>query len=88
MLTFPFPFSTRLFHLRLTDVYMSYFGGLTCLAWSADSRFLLFGGQDDLITILSPRDQRVVARCQGHTSFVTSLAWDPVRCDTSKGRYR
>lgn len=72
----------------LTDVYTSYFGGLTCLAWSPDSRFLLSGGQDDLVTILAPRDRGLIARCQGHTSFLSGLAWDWARCDSVKGRYR
>lgn len=49
------------------------------LAWSPDSRFLAVGGQDDLITIISPRESRVVARCQGHSAFVTSIAFDPAR---------
>lgn len=54
-------------------------GLITQLAWSPDSRFLAVGGQDDLITILSPRESRVVARCQGHSAFVTSIAFDPGR---------
>jgi WD40 repeat protein len=49
------------------------------LAWSPDSRFLAVGGQDDLITLFSPREARVVARCQGHSAFVTSIAFDPGR---------
>jgi WD40 repeat protein len=49
------------------------------LAWSPDSRFLAIGGQDDLITLFSPREARVVARCQGHSAFVTSIAFDPGR---------
>jgi WD40 repeat protein len=51
----------------------------TQLAWSPDSRFLAVGGQDDLITLFSPREARVVARCQGHSAFVTSIAFDPAR---------
>ena len=39
------------------------------------------GGQDDLLTIFSPWEQRVVARCQGHSSFVSAVAFDEVRCD-------
>lgn len=49
------------------------------MAWSPDSRFLAVGGQDDLITLLSPRESRVVARCQGHSAFVASIAFDPGR---------
>lgn len=46
------------------------------VAWSPDGRYIATGGQDDLITIFSPRESRIVARCQGHSSFVTSLAFD------------
>ena len=63
----------------LTDTFASYFGTLNCVAWSYDSRFVAVGGQDDLITILSPRDSRVVARCQSHSAFVTSIAFDPAQ---------
>jgi WD40 repeat protein len=48
----------------------------TQVAWSPDGRYIATGGQDDLITIFSPRESRIVARCQGHSSFVTSLAFD------------
>lgn len=66
---------------RLTDTFEGYFGALNCVAWSPDSRFIAVGGQDDLITIYSPREMRVVARCQGHSAFVTSIAFDPMRSD-------
>ena len=49
------------------------------VAWAPDSRFVAVGGQDDLITIFSPRESRVVARCQGHSAFVTCIAFDPMR---------
>lgn len=45
------------------------------------------GGQDDLLTIFSPWDQRVIARCQGHSSFVTSVAFDDLRCDGRTYRF-
>ncbi|KAG8853539.1 hypothetical protein FRB96_008141 [Tulasnella sp. 330] len=61
----------------LVDTYASYFGSLTCVAWSPDGRFIAVGGQDDLITIISPHEQRVIARCQGHVSFVAGVAFDP-----------
>jgi hypothetical protein len=37
-----------------------------------------------LITLFSPRESRVVARCQGHTAFVTGIAFDHTR----SGGYR
>ncbi|KAF9019384.1 WD40 repeat-like protein [Hymenopellis radicata] len=72
---------------QLVDCYASYFGALTCIAWSPDGRFILTGGQDDLLTIFSPWEQRVVARCQGHSSFVTSVAFDDLRCDGRTYRF-
>ncbi|KAG2350131.1 WD40 repeat-like protein [Suillus weaverae] len=72
---------------QLVDCYASYFGSLTCVAWSPDGRFILTGGQDDLLTIFSPWEQRVVARCQGHSSFVSSVAFDELRCDGRTYRF-
>ncbi|EGO21124.1 hypothetical protein SERLADRAFT_441506 [Serpula lacrymans var. lacrymans S7.9] len=72
---------------QLVDCYASYFGSLTCVSWSPDSRFILTGGQDDLLTIFSPWEQRVVARCQGHSSFVSAVAFDDVRCDGRTYRF-
>ncbi|KIK58319.1 hypothetical protein GYMLUDRAFT_45534 [Collybiopsis luxurians FD-317 M1] len=69
---------------QLVDCYSSYFGAFTCVAWSPDGRFIVTGGQDDLITIFSPWEQRVVARCQGHSSFVSCLAFDEIRCDDGR----
>ncbi|KAJ1309513.1 hypothetical protein OPQ81_006287 [Rhizoctonia solani] len=71
----------------LMDVYQAYFGALTCLAWSPDGRYILTGGQDDLVTVLSPWEQRVVARCQGHLSFVSSVAFDASRIDSRTYRF-
>ncbi|ESK94167.1 catabolite repression protein crec [Moniliophthora roreri MCA 2997] len=72
---------------QLIDCYASYFGALTCVAWSPDGRFIVTGGQDDLLTIFSPWEQRVVARCQGHSSFVSSVAFDDLRCDGRTYRF-
>ncbi|KAJ1920762.1 hypothetical protein H4219_001161 [Mycoemilia scoparia] len=66
---------------KLESVYLSYFGGLTCIDWSPDSQYIITGGKDDLITIWSFYDQTIVARCQGHQSWVTSIAFDPVDLD-------
>ncbi|KAI0780565.1 WD40 repeat-like protein [Trametes elegans] len=72
---------------QLVDCYASYFGALNCVAWSPDGRFILTGGQDDLVTIFSPWEQRVIARCQGHSSFVSAVAFDDVRCDGRTYRF-
>ncbi|KAH9930755.1 WD40-repeat-containing domain protein [Fomitopsis serialis] len=72
---------------QLIDCYASYFGALSCVAWSPDGRFIITGGQDDLVTIISPWEQRVIARCQGHSSFVSALAFDDIRCDGRTYRF-
>ncbi|PCH37890.1 WD40 repeat-like protein [Wolfiporia cocos MD-104 SS10] len=72
---------------QLVDCYASYFGALSCVAWSPDGRFIITGGQDDLVTIFSPWEQRVIARCQGHSSFVSALAFDDLRCDGRTYRF-
>lgn len=73
---------------RLLDTFESYFGGFHCVAWSPDGKFVLTGGQDDLVTVWAPREGRIVARCQGHTSFVSALAWDPWRWSSDDRTYR
>ncbi len=73
--------------LRLTDVYTSYYGGLTCVCWSPDGRYILTGGQDDLVSIWSLTERRIVARCPGHHSWVACVAFDPWRCDERNYRF-
>ncbi|ROT36275.1 WD40 repeat-like protein [Sodiomyces alkalinus F11] len=72
---------------ELLDLYHSYYGGLTCVCWSPDGKYVLTGGQDDLISIWSVVDSTIVARCQGHQSWVTSVAFDPWRCDDRNYRF-
>ena len=45
------------------------------------------GGQDDLVNIFSPWEQRVIARCQGHSSLLSALAFDDLRCDGRTYRF-
>lgn len=54
----------------------SYFGGLLCVAWSPDGKFIVVGGEDDLVTVWSFSEKRVVARGQGHKSWVSVVAFD------------
>ncbi|VDC06671.1 unnamed protein product [Peniophora sp. CBMAI 1063] len=72
---------------QLMDCYAAYFGALTSVAWSPDGRFIITGGQDDLVHIFSPWEGRVIARCQGHSSFVSALAFDDSRCDGRTYRF-
>ncbi|KAF2802510.1 WD40 repeat-like protein [Mytilinidion resinicola] len=66
---------------QLLDLYNSYYGGIMCVCWSPDGRYVVTGGQDDLVSIWSLEDSMLVARCQGHNSWVTAVAFDPWRCD-------
>ncbi|KAG2227191.1 hypothetical protein INT45_008435 [Circinella minor] len=71
----------------LYDIYQSYYGGMNCVAWSPDGRYILTGGEDDLVTIWAFREQRIIARCQGHSSYVTGVAFDSWRCDERVYRF-
>ncbi|EMC99686.1 hypothetical protein BAUCODRAFT_21438 [Baudoinia panamericana UAMH 10762] len=72
---------------RVLDVYRSYYGGMLCVTWSPDGRYVLTGGQDDLVSIWSLVDQALVARCVGHDSWVTDVKFDPWRCDERNYRF-
>jgi WD40 repeat protein len=72
---------------RLLDLYTSYYGGFSCVCWSPDGKYVLTGGQDDLVSIWSVEESVIVARCQGHQSWVTAVAFDPWRCDQKNYRF-
>ncbi|SZF01766.1 unnamed protein product [Blumeria hordei] len=72
---------------RLLGVFSSYYGGLICVCWSPDGKYVLTGGQDDLVSIWSIVDFKIVARCQGHHSWVTSVCFDSWRCDDLNYRF-
>ena len=69
------------------DLYFSYYGGLICVCWSPDGKYVLTGGQDDLVSIWSVAESTIVARCQGHQSWVTAVCFDPWRCDDRNYRF-
>ncbi|MCJ1262743.1 hypothetical protein MMC22_002613 [Lobaria immixta] len=72
---------------QLTDLYTSYYGGFMCICWSPDGKYVLTGGQDDLVSIWSLGERQIVARCPGHQSWVTAVAFDPWRCDDRNYRF-
>lgn len=72
---------------KLVDLYPSYYGGFSCVCWSPDGKYIVTGGQDDLVSIWSLADRQIVARCAGHHSWVTSVAFDPWRCDGQNYRF-
>ncbi|KAJ2992677.1 hypothetical protein HDV02_002903, partial [Globomyces sp. JEL0801] len=71
---------------KLLDVYSSFFGGVTCAAWSPDGRFIIAGSQDDLLSIYAFRG-RLLARCQGHYSWPTSISFDQWKCNDRHFRF-
>ncbi|KAM3958867.1 LOW QUALITY PROTEIN: WD repeat-containing protein 20 [Aphomia sociella] len=69
----------RVFHydtMELIGRARSYFGGL-CVCWSPDGKYVVVGGEDDLVTVWCFSERRVVARGQGHRSWVSVVAFDP-----------
>lgn len=63
--------------MELIGLATSFFGGLLCVCWSPDGQLVVAGGEDDLVTVWSFRQRRIVARGQGHRSWVTVIAFDP-----------
>jgi WD repeat-containing protein 20 len=61
----------------------SYFGGLLCVTWSPDGRYIATGGEDDLITIFSFIDMRVACRGRGHSSWINACSFDSWTCLTN-----
>lgn len=57
------------------------------MCWSPDGKYVLTGGQDDLISIWCPSEGTLIARCQGHQSWVTAVEFDPWRCDEKNYRF-
>ncbi|XP_042388209.1 probable catabolite repression protein creC isoform X3 [Zingiber officinale] len=54
----------------------SYYGALLCCAWSFDGKYILTGGEDDLVQVWSTEDRKIVAWGEGHNSWVSGVAFD------------
>ncbi|KAL6979315.1 hypothetical protein U1Q18_020979 [Sarracenia purpurea var. burkii] len=54
----------------------SYYGALLCCAWSGDGKYILTGGEDDLVQVWSMEDRKVVAWGEGHNSWVSGVGFD------------
>ncbi|KAG9254696.1 WD40-repeat-containing domain protein [Emericellopsis atlantica] len=72
---------------KLLDIFYSYYGGLSCVCWSPDGKYIVTGGQDDMLSIFSMSDSALVARLQGHESWLAAVAFDPWRCDERNYRF-
>jgi len=62
--------------MELVASARSYFGGLLCVCWSPDGKYIVLGGEDDLVTVYSFHERRVVVRGQGHKSWVSVVSFD------------
>jgi len=71
---------------KATVTFQSYFGAIRCLDWSPDGEYLLTGGEDDLVSVWSMTRLTLAVRGKGHHSWVSSVAFDPWRCQD--GTYR
>lgn len=50
----------RVFHysnMELIGIARSYFGGFLCVCWSPDGKYVVVGGEDDLVTVYSLQEQ-------------------------------
>eukprot|EP01102_Stenamoeba_stenopodia_P017164 TRINITY_DN6112_c0_g1_i2.p1 TRINITY_DN6112_c0_g1~~TRINITY_DN6112_c0_g1_i2.p1 ORF type:complete len:765 (+),score=148.67 TRINITY_DN6112_c0_g1_i2:216-2510(+) len=56
--------------------FRSYFGALLCVTWSPDDKYLIAGGEDDLITVWSFKERKTICRGEGHKSWVSSIVFD------------
>ncbi|CAG0884371.1 unnamed protein product [Darwinula stevensoni] len=62
--------------MELIGVARSFFGGLLCVCWSPDGKYVVTGGEDDLVTVWGFHEKRVICRGQGHKSWVNVVAFD------------
>ena len=60
----------------LCDLLQSYYGGLLCCAWSPDGKYVATGGEDDLVAVFCIEQGSVIAFGEGHTSWISQVAFD------------
>eukprot|EP00730_Choanoeca_flexa_P017387 TRINITY_DN8367_c0_g1_i1.p1 TRINITY_DN8367_c0_g1~~TRINITY_DN8367_c0_g1_i1.p1 ORF type:complete len:476 (+),score=69.55 TRINITY_DN8367_c0_g1_i1:146-1573(+) len=63
-------------------VTKSYYGALLCVAWSPDAKYIAVGGEDDAVSIYDVNRAHLMARCIGHTSYVSRVVFDPYLSNT------
>eukprot|EP01130_Rhizamoeba_saxonica_P006066 TRINITY_DN2404_c0_g1_i2.p1 TRINITY_DN2404_c0_g1~~TRINITY_DN2404_c0_g1_i2.p1 ORF type:complete len:301 (-),score=52.76 TRINITY_DN2404_c0_g1_i2:37-939(-) len=69
-------------------VLQAYYGNFLCIEWTSDGRYILSGGQDDLVSIFDFNNGDILARGEGHKSWVSSISFDPVKSQISENLYR
>ncbi|KAM9955445.1 hypothetical protein ACTFIW_007323 [Dictyostelium discoideum] len=68
--------------------FKSYFGGFLSVDWSRDGKYIATGGEDDFISIFSFEERQLVARGQGHLSWVGCIKFDPYAFPIDSNYYR
>ena len=53
------------------------------MCWSPDGRYVVTGGEDDLMSVWSFDVKRIVVRGEGHKSYVSAVAFDPYTSQSS-----
>lgn len=66
--------------------FRSYYGGFTTLDWSHDGKFIITGGEDDIVSIWGVAEKILIARGYGHKSWVSKVIFDKDGC--KNGNYR
>lgn len=66
--------------MELVGFMKSYFGGLLCLSWSPDLSLIVTGGEDDMISVYSLVEKKVICRGQGHKSWVSQVFFAFIFC--------
>lgn len=75
----------RVYNFTTQEIYgrmRSFYGGLLCVCWSPDGKYIATGGEDDLVSVWSFEAKHVLARGQGHQSYVNKVAFDPYTSET------
>jgi len=71
---------------KLNIMFQSFYGGILCCCWSPDGKYVVTGGEDDLISVYDIQARSILARGIGHSSYVSAVLFDNVQCDND--RYR
>lgn len=59
---------------KIKNTFYSYYGAVLSVAWSLDGKYLFFGGEDEIVSIIDIEHQSLCARgINGHKSFISNI---------------